>query len=527
MSRSDRVLLWGPPGSGKTSLGGALAARLGRPFVDLDARVAARTGASIDALFARGEAAFRAEERDALAEVLADTTPRVIALGGGTLVDPALRERALREGFVLGLDAAEEVLRDRLAAAGGRPLLAGDLDARLAALLGARAAAYRVAHAHVRTDRAAPADLAARVASWIPRAIPITVAADRAYCVRLDDAALALGEQLATAQPSRAVIVTDATVAPLHADRLVAALVDAGLPALPVSILPAGEAEKTLATTTRLLESLRDLELDRRSLVIGLGGGVVTDQAGLAAALYQRGVRWVAVPTTLMGMVDAAIGGKTATNLGPAKNAVGAFHHPLAVIVDARFSLTESERNVRSGLAEVVKCAVLGDEALFVALEAQPPDLRDVDRLQELITRSAAIKAHWVEADPAEAGPRARLNLGHTLGHALEAATGFGTLTHGEAVAIGLVAATRVAERVGLAEEGLSRRISALYGRLGLPVSPPPGALQAALELLRLDKKRAGGALQLVLPERLGAVHLVTRSLEESCALFGENCDQS
>jgi shikimate kinase/3-dehydroquinate synthase len=245
---------------------------------------------------------------------------------------------------------------------------------------------------------------------------------------------------------------------------------------------------------------------DRDAVVVGHGGGVVTDMAGFAAAVLLRGVRWVALPTTLLAMVDASVGGKTGVDLGPAKNAVGAFHQPSAVVVDTAHVATESARAYAGGLAEVVKSAAIGDAALFEALEAGADAVRarEPAMVEELVYRSVAVKAAVVARDEREAGDRALLNFGHTVGHALEAEGGFTRLTHGEAVALGMVAALRIGTALGVTDAGLAERVTALLARLGLPTDLDAQPLGAALPFVGLDKKRRGGAIRFVLLRRLG-----------------------
>jgi 3-dehydroquinate synthetase len=236
-------------------------------------------------------------------------------------------------------------------------------------------------------------------------------------------------------------------------------------------------------------------------VVIGHGGGVVTDIAGFAAATLLRGVRWVPVPTTLLAMVDASVGGKTGVDLGPAKNAVGAFHQPSGVVVDVASVATESPRAYASGLAEVVKSAAIGDAELLDRLEAEADAvlLRSPGRVEELAFRSVAVKAAIVARDELESGDRALLNFGHTVGHALEAEGGFTRLTHGEAVALGMVAALRVGIAEGVTSPALADRVVRLLGRLGLPTDLDAQPLGSALPLVALDKKRRRGAIRFVL----------------------------
>ncbi|MGH2523045.1 MAG: 3-dehydroquinate synthase, partial [Anaerolineales bacterium] len=267
-----------------------------------------------------------------------------------------------------------------------------------------------------------------------------------------------------------------------------------------VVVLPAGESHKTLDTVRTLYDLFLQHGLDRTGVVIALGGGVVGDLAGFAAATFMRGVRWVNVPTTLLAMVDASLGGKTGVDLPQGKNLVGAFHPPALILSDplALNSLPPAERI--SGMAEVVKHGIVGDLALFESLEASTA-FGDICQIQQAIE----VKVRIVEADPFEKGVRATLNLGHTIGHGVEAASGY-RLRHGEAVALGLCAEAHIAERMGLAEQRLTGRIALLLTRIGLPTDCPgldPAAIRAAMSA---DKKKAGSRLKFALPKRVGEV---------------------
>jgi 3-dehydroquinate synthase len=283
-------------------------------------------------------------------------------------------------------------------------------------------------------------------------------------------------------------------------------------------IVPAGEAAKTLAQAGRLYDAMLAMGLDRGSAVVALGGGVVTDLGGFAAATYMRGIPWVAVATTLLAQVDAAVGGKTAVDHPECKNLIGAFHQPAAVFADVATLATLPEEELRTGLAEVVKHAVIRDADLFALLEIQADRImaRDPAVLEQTVARNVRIKAEVVMADERESGLRRILNYGHTVGHAIEslamqssAAAGGPPMTHGRAVALGMVAEARIAERRGLVGRAVVDRQRRLLERFGLPVRAA-GAIDLArcLELMRHDKKAEAGRLVFVLPESIGAVRV-------------------
>ena len=300
-------------------------------------------------------------------------------------------------------------------------------------------------------------------------------------------------------------IVTNSTVDRLHADRVAAALEAAGARVARV-VLPDGEEHKTWSTLDRIFAALLEAQADRRTVVVAVGGGVIGDMAGFAAATYQRGVAHLQVPTTLLAQVDSSVGGKTAINHPLGKNMIGAFHQPVAVIADIATLATLPPREYAAGLAEVVKYGAIVDEPFLSWLESHAEALtgRDGAALAYAIRRSCEIKAEVVALDERESGARALLNFGHTFGHAIESAAGYGTWLHGEAVAMGMVMAARYSARRGRLEEGAARRLEALLRRLGLPTEPPAFPLEAWLEYMGRDKKNEDGRITLILLERLG-----------------------
>ncbi|MDH4031140.1 MAG: 3-dehydroquinate synthase [Chromatiales bacterium] len=298
-------------------------------------------------------------------------------------------------------------------------------------------------------------------------------------------------------------VVTNETVGPLYADRLTAAL---GSRRITLMTLPDGEEHKTLESFARIIDAMVAARMHRDATVIGLGGGVIGDMAGFAAASYQRGVAVVQVPTTLLAQVDAAVGGKTGVNHPGGKNLIGAFHQPRAVIADVAVLDTLPEREYRAGLAEVVKYGAGLDADFFSWIEANAQALlqRDAEALRVAVCRSCEAKAAVVQQDEREAGRRALLNLGHTFGHAIEVATGYGSWLHGEAVAAGMVLAGRLSGRLGLLPADDAARLENLLSVFGLPVAPPPISADRLLDLMRMDKKVLSGRLRLILMKGLG-----------------------
>jgi 3-dehydroquinate synthase len=308
----------------------------------------------------------------------------------------------------------------------------------------------------------------------------------------------------------RAAIVTNTTVAPLYAERLAAALERAGARPLQI-VLPDGEAHKDWQTLDRVYAALLEAQADRKTILVALGGGVVGDLTGFAAATYQRGIAHLQVPTTLLAQVDSSVGGKTAINHRLGKNMVGAFHQPAAVIVDTATLATLPPREFAAGLAEVVKYGAIHDLDFLGWIEANAAQLegRETGALAHAIRRSCEIKAAIVAADERETGARALLNFGHTFGHAIESAAGYGVWLHGEAVAAGMALAARFSVRTGRIAQADAERLIALLKRFHLPVAPPPIAREVWLEYMGRDKKNEGGRITLILLDRLGRASIV------------------
>lgn len=347
-----------------------------------------------------------------------------------------------------------------------------------------------------------------------PQFVP-AAAGDRSYSIHCGVGVLdQVGPALRAHAARRAVVIADAAVADSHAARVVDSLRSAGLDIVRFEV-PSGEPAKSVAGAARLWDAFAEAAIDRSTHIVAVGGGVVGDLAGFVAATFARGLPLWHVPTTLVAQVDSAIGGKTGVNLEFGKNLVGAFWQPLGVFADVSTLATLPRREFVSGLAEVVKYGVIFDPELFGWLETNATALlaRDPAALTHAIGRSATLKAAVVERDERElTGDRAALNYGHTFAHAFEAAAGYGALLHGEAVAIGMACAARLARRLGRIGSDLVARQDRLLTALGLPTSPVvAGSLQPADLVARMmrDKKTLGGRLRFVLPDRLGHVELV------------------
>jgi 3-dehydroquinate synthase len=317
----------------------------------------------------------------------------------------------------------------------------------------------------------------------------------------LDDASLYAGHLVAR----RAAIVTNAVVAPLYLDRVRRALAVGGAQTIDV-VVEDGEQAKDWRTLERVFDALLGARCDRQTAIVALGGGVIGDLAGFAAAVYQRGVPFIQVPTTLLAQVDSSVGGKTAINHPLGKNMIGAFYQPLAVISDVTTLDTLPDRELRAGLAEVIKHGFALDASFTEWLEANIERLlaRDAAALTHAIRRSCELKAQVVAADERESGRRALLNFGHTFGHAIETGLGYGKWLHGEAVAAGMVMAAELSARSGMIGQLEVDRVRALIARAGLPATGPDLTPDRYLELMAVDKKAASGRVRFVVLEAIG-----------------------
>jgi len=521
------VILVGLPGSGKSAVGRRLAHRHGAAFVDLDETIEKASGRSIPELFAeRGEAAFRGLERAAV-EGLGPADPdrdvrRVVATGGGAVVDPRNRWRLYRGRLPIWLDARPEVLAQRLRRSPNiRPLITGrDPIGAIRSLARDRERFYSVAH---RLNGAAElgtlvervdellAHPDARTATTLLRAT--TLGGD--LVIGEGIAAAAIGDALRSARARRAILVSEPGAWESAGASLATALADDGWPVERV-LLPQGESAKRLAVIEQAARELAGLRVERGEPLVAIGGGALGDAAGFLAASWLRGVPLIQVPTTLVAQIDSSIGGKTGVDLPEGKNLVGAFHPPAAIVIDVAFLRSLPERQRRAALGEAVKMAALGDEALFALLEAEGEAVARGDEtafasgaVAEIVERAAWAKVEVVDADEKEAAGadgRIRLNLGHSLGHAVEAAGGFGELLHGEAVAYGLRGAVRIGTELGVTPGPLAVRVEALLTRLGLATAPLPYPLDTVLAALATDKKHESGSLRWVLPSADGPV---------------------
>ena len=523
------IFITGFSGAGKTTTGREAARTLGWRFVDVDDEIVAAAGRSIEEIFrADGEDAFRDLEHDRLADVCRGEE-QVVSTGGGLVAFERNRRLMGESGLVVCLEASPETLHGRLQRQRdegervARPML-DDPDplGRIASLKASRQADYARCDWTVSTDRLDPDRAAAEVVrAWLMlgddrgraahaawgdlSAVVSTSAGDYPVWAGwgiVDE----LGERAARlVSPTTAYVVTDLG-ALRHAKRAQASLEAAGI-AAHVFVAQPGERSKTLEVAGRLYDWLAGLRAERGHLLVAVGGGVVGDLAGFVAATYARGMRLAHVPTTVLAMMDSAIGGKTAVDLPQGKNLVGAFYQPVFVLEDASALATLPRREAAAGWAEAVKHGLILDEGLLRLLESGAERILDLDEatVTEAIRRSAAVKARVVSKDERETlGLRVLLNYGHTVGHAVEAAAGYGRYLHGEAVAVGMAAAAFIAREMGMLSEKEVARQRDAVDAYGLPSSVEGVDRRAVREAMSVDKKTADGVIRWVLLERVG-----------------------
>ncbi|HDQ73613.1 MAG TPA: 3-dehydroquinate synthase [Chloroflexi bacterium] len=507
----QNVVITGFMGTGKTTIGRAVAHELGRPFVDMDAEIEARAGKSVPRIFAEdGEAAFRRLEA-ALCADLAAQGGRVIATGGGALVDPDNRAAMMASGPVICLTCAPDEILRRVRGSAGRPLLeVADPRAEIERLLAARRPVYVAIPWHVDTT-GRPVEILVSQVVALAETITLPVRyPGGAYPIHVGAGLLAQAgsalRAVGVAEGTSVALVSNPTVAPLYEEPLTQALQQAGFCTF-VCTIPDGERHKTLDTVAALYEQFLAEGLDRGSVVLSLGGGVTGDVAGFAAATLMRGVRFAQVPTTLLAMTDASVGAKTGVDLPQGKNLAGAFKQPEMVLIDPAVLATLDPAETRSGMAEVIKHGVIGAPDLFAELAAADPTSIDLANplTPAQLARSLRVKVAIVERDPFEGGRRAVLNLGHTVGHGLERLSDF-RLRHGEAVSVGMVAAAWIAVEMALAPPTLAERVTAALSAWGLPITCPPFEAGAIWRAMAYDKKKKGRRLRWVLPLEIGRV---------------------
>ena len=534
--KKRNIYLIGMPGSGKSTIGRALAKCLGLKFIDADHALIERTGVAIATIFElEGEAGFRTRESTLISELCAQTEI-LVATGGGSVLSAENRQQLHATGVVVYLHARLDDIWIRTRHDNKRPLLRSENPrAILAALLEIREPLYaEIADLVVETvGYPKVAKLAQEIADrlvqnqlWDPpppqdkrrmtndtplHCTNLQVSlGERSYPILIGPALLTDATNIVPFLPApRVVLVTNDTIYPLYGQALTDGLRRAGIHVVEIC-LPDGEKFKDWPALNQIFDALMESACDRKTTIIALGGGVIGDIAGFAAATYQRGIPYIQIPTTLLAQVDSSVGGKTAINHPRGKNMIGAFYQPQLVLADTDTLKTLPDREYRAGLSEVIKYGIGLDATFFDWLEANINALNNGEAtvLAYAIKRSCEIKARIVAADERETtkdGGRALLNLGHTFGHAIETALGYGVWLHGEAVACGMLLAARLSHQLGAIDMRSLDRITALLNAAGLPQEIPNIATNLMLEHMGRDKKNEGGNIRLILLTNIGA----------------------
>ncbi|MGH2497211.1 MAG: 3-dehydroquinate synthase [Ktedonobacteraceae bacterium] len=522
----QRIFLTGLPGSGKSSVGCHMAALLGWDFIDTDDLLAGQSGVPVgQALLQLGEERFRQLESEVLRDA-AEAEKVVIATGGGAIISASnralMRERGLTVYLQVSVETAWQRIQQHLQQSGAsavRPLVVGDDGSeRLRNLYETRKDWYEEAEVHVDTEHQTPETLAQRLVAYaltsgflasptVPRELitqQLLTSTSQAIVEwgGLHHLPLTLRSY---ELPKRLFIVTDSAVGVLYAQPLLALLEENGFVPQLMSV-PAGEASKSFACFQQIIDWLVQQKAEQKEAIVALGGGVVGDLAGFVASCYQRGVPLIQVPTTLLAQVDSAIGGKTGINHALGKNLIGAFYQAKLIYADPAFLLTLPERVYREGWAEIIKYAMILDAELFSILEEQVGALlaRDAGLLSAIIARCIRMKMDIVQRDERDGSLRNILNYGHTFGHALEAITAYGTWLHGEAVAIGMEVAARIAVANGLLSQEDAQRQRNLLKAFGLPVQSPGVDIDAIMQAMQRDKKVRAGSTRWILTTSIG-----------------------
>ncbi|MQF70287.1 3-dehydroquinate synthase [SAR202 cluster bacterium AD-804-J14_MRT_500m] len=523
------IILTGFSGTGKSVIGFKVADFLGWEFIDTDLEIVRKTGKDINAIFKEdGETVFRRLEREVLSKAF-NGANRVIATGGGVMVDPANRSKVLQEGLVVCLEATPEIICRRLDVDHSsqnpeiRPLLSDSdgLD-QIRILKSSRQSCYGHSHWTVQTDLLSEDQVTSEVLrAWnlLQPKIYATLSTDPLLATTVSHSSgkypilvgwgilEQLGDRLTESGIDGPVfVVTDSNVFPIYGRQAQRALQRSGIEAH-FYVIPPGEESKTLSMASEIYQFLVHRRAERRNTIIAIGGGVVGDLAGFVAATFLRGLKFIQVPTSMAAMVDASIGGKTAVNLPQAKNMIGAFYQPQMVLADIKTLTTLGKRELSEGWAEAIKHGFILDADLVTIFEQNAEQLMNLDRdiSAEVIRRSMMIKAEVVSHDERETlGRRILLNYGHTIGHALEASTSYDTYMHGEGVSVGMMGAAEISRRMGLIGADDVSRQRDLLARFNLPVRPTDMDIETLVSAMSLDKKTVGGTVRWVLLDKIG-----------------------
>jgi 3-dehydroquinate synthase len=509
-----KIILTGFMGTGKTSVGRELGRRLGYPFIDTDNLIEEREGMPISLIFKeKGEDYFRTIERAVVKEI-SQKNDIVIATGGGVIKNRNNVIDLGTRGIIIWLKTEPDIILKRVLLEGGkRPLLdvAEPLN-EIKTLLAEREKLYMQSDISVDTNYITPGEAAQEIMERLvldQEKVQVELQ-ERGYEILIGRKTIRhLGLRLIEFRPSHVAIVTNKTVFKLYKDVLQKAVSECGLKA-EVFLIPDGEEYKDLLWASYLYGELLKARFDRDSLLIAFGGGVIGDITGFVASTYMRGIKFVQVPTTLLAQVDSSVGGKTGVNHPLGKNMIGTFYQPSLVLIDIDTLKTLPQKEFSTGIAEIIKYGVIYDRELFNSLKTNIKDIIYFgDSLINVINRSCEIKAHVVSKDERESGLRAILNFGHTIGHAIETVTGYKRFLHGEAIAMGMCAASALAVKLGFFQREEADQIQSLIRLYKLPTAIPHDIeVSKILDAMRIDKKVKGGHIRFVLPESIGKVRI-------------------
>jgi 3-dehydroquinate synthase len=516
---SGTIILVGMMGAGKTTVGKLLAKQLGKTFVDSDEEIQRRTGVTIPHIFdVEGEEGFRLRESGVIQELLKQDDI-ILATGGGAIISAQNRAMMKQNGLVVYLKSSVHDLWQRTRHDHNRPLLQTENPrAKLQELHDQRDPLYmEAADVVIHTGKQSVQILLERLQKKLDELKQMTGnentmqtlnvgLAERSYPIHIGSGLLSRAELLLPHIPQkRSVIVSNTTVAPLYLQQLTEGLRSNGVEVQSI-ILPDGEQYKSGESLNMIYDALLSARSERGTPLIALGGGVIGDITGYAAATYLRGVPFIQIPTTLLSQVDSSVGGKTGINHPLGKNMIGAFYQPRVVLADTTTLNTLPDKELRAGMAEVIKYGLIRDLPFLEWLEANIEKLleRDTAALQYAIARCCQNKAEVVGVDERESGERALLNLGHTFGHAIENGMGYGVWLHGEAVAAGTIMAADLSQRLGWLNAQDVERVRKFFERAGLPVISPKLGMDKYMQLMGLDKKVEGGKIRFVLLKSLG-----------------------
>jgi 3-dehydroquinate synthase len=509
-----KIVLTGFMGTGKTSIGREISRKLGYRFIDTDALIEEREGSAIPVIFKeKGEDYFRSLEQEVI-EVVSKEDNVVIATGGGVIKNRRNVENLRRMGIIIWLKASPEIILKRVMTEGGkRPLLEVEEPLKeINKLLKERIGLYEQGDTSIDTDYITPEEAADEIIELLAldlQSVKVGLG-ERSYEIVIGGKTIQrLGLRIKELRPSMVAVISNETIFPLYKDAILDSLHKSDIEP-EVLLIPDGEEYKDAKWVNHLHGELLKARLDRDSVLIALGGGVIGDITGFVASTYMRGIRFVQVPTTLLAQVDSSVGGKTGVNHPLGKNMIGTFYQPSLVMIDIDTLKTLPQKEFYAGMAEVIKYGVIADRELFDFIVKNRNDIiSHGDSIVHIIKRSCEIKAEVVSKDEREAGLRAILNFGHTVGHAVETATGYRKYLHGEAVAMGMCAAADLALNAGILDNKEVSDIKEAIRMYELPCDLPEG-LDAGdlINAMEIDKKTKSGRLNFILPESIGRVRI-------------------